>query len=104
MTDAPAYIIANFQINDADVYRQYEKGFFPILKSHGGEFFTYDDNTVTFEGASPRSGRMVMFKFPSAEAAQAWYNDPAYQALSEHRRAGTSTEFLTMIHGLPARD
>jgi len=104
MLEAPAYVIANFQINDADTYREYEKGFFPILKRHGGEFFTYDDNAVTFEGAAPRSGRMVLFKFPSAQAAETWYKDPDYQALSEHRRAGTSLEFLTMLHGLPPRD
>jgi len=46
---------------------------------------------------------MVIFSFPSEEAAKAWYNDPKYQALSEHRRAGTKLEFLTMIHGLPPR-
>ena len=104
MADVPAYVVANFQVHDKDTYRLYEKGFFPILKKHGGEFFTFDDNTVTFEGANPRTGRMVLFKFPSAEAAQAWYDDPDYQALSEHRRAGTNLEFLTMLHGLPARD
>ncbi|MEM0952743.1 MAG: DUF1330 domain-containing protein [Pseudomonadota bacterium] len=103
MSDVPAYVVANFQIDDADTYRQYEKGFFPILQRHEGEFFTYDDSTVTFEGSAPRSGRMVLFKFPSAEKAKAWYNDPDYQALSEHRRAGTRLEFLTMLHGLPPR-
>lgn len=29
--------------------------------------------------------------------------DPEYQALSEHRRAGSALEFLTMVRGLPAR-
>jgi uncharacterized protein (DUF1330 family) len=104
MADIPAYVVANFQVNDKDEYRKYEKGFFPILQRYGGEFFTFDDNTVTFEGASPRSGRMVLFKFPSEEKATAWYNDPDYQALSEHRRAGTDLAFLTMLHGLPPRD
>jgi len=104
MSDVPCYVVANFQVHDADTYRQYEKGFFPILKKHGGEFFTFDDNTVTFEGSAPRTGRMVLFKFPSEEKATAWYNDPDYQALSEHRRAGTNLEFLTMLHGLPPRD
>ena len=47
---------------------------------------------------------MVMFKFPSAEKAEAWYNDPDYQALSEYRRAGTELKFLTMLHGLPPRE
>jgi len=103
LSDVPCYVIANFQVHDADTYRQYEKGFFPILKRHEGQFFTYDDNTVTFEGSAPRTGRMVIFSFPSEQHARDWYNDPDYQALSEHRRAGTSLEFLTMVHGLPPR-
>ena len=36
MSDVPAYVIANFVVHDKDVYRQYEKGFFPMLKRHGG--------------------------------------------------------------------
>jgi len=32
MSDAPCFMIANFRIHDADTYRKYEKGFFPILK------------------------------------------------------------------------
>ena len=52
------YMFANFTVHDAatltDRYREYEKGFFPILKRHEGTFFTYDDNTVTFEGSDPR--------------------------------------------------
>lgn len=97
------YVIANFDIHDAETYRTYEKGFFPLLKKHKGEFFTFDDNTVTFEGSDPRTGRVVMFRFPSEEAARTWYYDPEYQALSEHRRAGTELKFLTMVHGLPPR-
>ncbi len=104
MSDVPCYVVANFQVHDAETYRVYEKGFFSILKRYDGEFFTFDDNSVTFEGAAPRTGRMVLFTFPSEEKATAWYNDPDYQALSEHRRAGTHLEFLTMVHGLPPRD
>ena len=103
MSDVPCYMIANFRIHDPATYRTYEKGFFPILNRYDGEFFTYDDNSDTLEGASPRSGRIVIFKFPSEEKARAWWADPEYQALSEHRRAGTSMEFLTLVHGLPPR-
>ncbi|MEL6364121.1 MAG: DUF1330 domain-containing protein [Pseudomonadota bacterium] len=103
MTDTPAYFIANIEVTDADEYRKYEKGFFPILKKHGGEFITFDDAPVTFEGEAPLSGRVIMGKFPSAEAAKAWYEDPEYQAISEHRRAGTKLRFLTMVHGQPPR-
>jgi uncharacterized protein (DUF1330 family) len=104
MSVAPAYVVANFTIEDADTYRKYEKGFFPILKRHGGEFFTYDDANANLEGPTPPEGRVVLFKFPSEEAARGWYEDPDYQALSEHRRAGTTLKFLTIVHGLPPRD
>lgn len=103
MTDQPVYLIANLVVQDAAEYRKYEKGFFPLLKRYGGEFLTYDDNPFTFEGVSPRPGRVIMFRFPSEEAAKRWYADPDYQALSEHRRAATQLQFLTMVHSLPPR-
>jgi uncharacterized protein (DUF1330 family) len=103
MSDVPVYAVVNLHITDADAYGQYEKGFFPLLKKYGGEFITYDDASFTLEGTSPRTGRMVLVKFPSEAQARSWYADPDYQALSEHRRAGTQLEFLTIVHGLPSR-
>ena len=103
MSDVPVYAVVNLTVTDAAVYRQYEKGFFPLLKRYGGEFVTYDDAAFTLEGIAPRSGRMIIFKFPSEAQARAWYADPEYQMLSTHRRAGTQLEFLTMVRGLPPR-
>ena len=90
MEDVRVYMIANIQIHDADRYREYEKGFFPILKKHGGEFITFDDNISHVEGETPMTGRIIMFSFPSSEKADEWYNDPEYQSLSENR--------LSLIH------
>ena len=104
MNDVPVYMVVNLIITDKDEYRKYEKGFFAILKKHKGSFFTYDDNHMTLEGTAPRSGRMIIFSFPSEQAGRDWFADADYQALSEHRRAGTKMEFLTMVHGLPPRD
>ena len=39
----PVHFIAHFTVTDAEGYRVYEKGFFPILREHGGRFVTYDD-------------------------------------------------------------
>lgn len=104
MSDIPVFMVVNLVITDVEPYRVYEKGFFKLLKQYGGEFVTYDDAPITFEGESPRSGRMIIFRFPSEQAAKDWYADADYQALSEHRRAGTRLEFLTLVHGLPPRD
>jgi uncharacterized protein (DUF1330 family) len=45
-SNIPVYVVANFEIEDAETYRSYEKGFFRILRKHGGLFITYDDETV----------------------------------------------------------
>jgi uncharacterized protein (DUF1330 family) len=102
MSETSVFMVVNLhEITDAATYRTYEKGFFPLLKKHGGEFVTFDDGHETLEGAVPPQGRMIIFKFPSEAAAKAWYNDPEYQALSEHRRAATVLNYLTLVHGLP---
>ena len=103
MADLPVFVMANLVVNDAAEYRKYEKGFFPLLKRYQGEFVTFDDQPLTFEGDAPRPGRMIIFKFPSEEQAKQWYADPDYQALSEFRRAGTRLEFLTLVRSLPPR-
>lgn len=103
MSDVPVYVLVNLHITDPVAYRKYEKGFFPLLKKYGGEFVTYDDEVVTLEGSSPRSGRMIIFKFPYEAQAYAWYADFDYQVLSEYRRAGTRAEFVTIVRGLPPR-
>ena len=103
MSEVGVYMIANLTVNDADEYRKYEKGFFPILKKFGGKFITFDDNHETLEGTDPLEGRIIIFKFPSEKAAKNWYNDAEYQALSEFRRSGTVLKALTLVHELAPR-
>ena len=97
MEEVKVYMIANLQIHDADRYREYEKGFFPILKKHNGEFITFDDNVKNNEGLTPLKGRTILFGFKKSDDADRWYSDPEYQALSEHRRNGTTTNFLSFV-------
>jgi uncharacterized protein (DUF1330 family) len=103
MSQVPVYMVVNLKISDPVSYGKYEAGFFPLLKKYDGKFITYDDNLASFEGETPLEGRVIIFQFPSEEIARAWYADPEYQALSELRRAGTSLNFLAMVHGLPPR-
>ena len=103
MIDAPVYMIANLTIHDAEEYRKYEKGFFPILKRHGGEFVTFDDRPLTLEGSVPPDGRIVIFRFPTEDHATRWYANPDYQELSAHRRTASHLEFLTLVRCPPQR-
>ena len=99
MSESPVHFIAHFTINDADKYRVYEKGFFPILKAHNGTFVTYDDNVTVLEGA-PEAGRRVIIQFESEAACMTWWNSPEYRELAAHRHAGTTTHSISIVHAI----
>ena len=90
MSEGPVHFIAHFTVTDAEKYRVYEKGFFPILKQHGGEFLTYDDSPTVLEGEW-EEGRTVLIRFPSEEALKGWWESDEYKELATHRHAGTTS-------------
>jgi uncharacterized protein (DUF1330 family) len=96
------HFIAHLTVNDPDGYRTYEKGFFPILKAHGGRFLTYDDAPTVLEGERA-DGRTVLIEFDSEEQCLAWWNSQEYQELAEHRKASTTTHAIQIVHPIPAR-
>ena len=103
MSEQPVYVVANIVVTDQDEYQKYGDGFMPLLKRYQGRIVTIDDRSETFEGSTPLSGRVIILSFPTEKSARNWYSDSEYQQLSAHRRAGTSLQFLTMVHSLPAR-
>ena len=96
--NAPVTFIAHFTIDDPERYRVYEKGFFPLLKAHGGRVVAFDDNPTVLEGDRP-AGRTVILTFDSAEALRTWWESPEYRALAEHRHAGTTTHSVIALDG-----
>lgn len=98
---APVHFIAHFTVNDRAGYRVYEKGFFPILKAHGGRFVTYDDAVTVLEGERAE-GRTVVIQFESAEALDTWWTSPEYIELAAHRTASTTTHSIVVVHAPPA--
>jgi uncharacterized protein (DUF1330 family) len=96
------HFIAHFTVDDPERYHVYEKGFFPILKAHGGRFVTYDDDITVLEG-SPAKGRVVILQFDSEEQCLAWWNSPEYQELATHRHAGTTSHMVAIVHAPPPR-
>jgi len=100
--DRPVRFIAHFTVDDTDRYRLYEKGFFPILRAHGGRFVTYDDGPTVLEGFH-EPGRTVIIEFDSEAALMAWWESPEYRELAEHRHASTTTHAVYVVHSPPAR-
>ena len=95
----PVHFVAHLTVEDPDEYLKYEKGFFPILKAHGGTFVTYDDTPTLLEGERA-PGRTVIIQFESEAACLAWWNSPEYVELAKHRHAGTLTHSISIVHAL----
>ena len=96
----PVHFIAHISIDDADGYREYEKGFFPILKQHGGRFISYDDGVTVLEGARAE-GRTVVIQFESESALLGWWNSPEYVELAKHRHLSTTAHSVIVVHAPP---
>ncbi len=83
-----AYFIAQYVVNDAKLYREYQAAAGPTIQAAGGEVIAFDVAAETVEGTPP-GPQTVILKFESAEAAKAWYRSPAYQAVVGKRLAAT---------------
>lgn len=84
-----AYFVAQYVVNDPDLYREYQGGAGPTIAAAGAELVAFDVGAETIEGEPP-GPQTVIIKFESTEAAKAWYNSDEYQAVVGKRLAATS--------------
>jgi uncharacterized protein (DUF1330 family) len=84
-----AYFIAQYVVNDRKLYREYQAAAGPTIQAAGGEVVAFDVAAETIEGTPP-GPQTVILKFESTEAAKAWYQSPAYQAVVGKRLAATT--------------
>jgi uncharacterized protein (DUF1330 family) len=84
----PAYVIAQLQIEDADMYRRYTREVAPTVAPFGGRLIVASNTAEVLEGLQPFP-RTVIGEFPTIDAARAWYESPAYDAIRELRTAST---------------
>jgi uncharacterized protein (DUF1330 family) len=83
-----AYLIFHNRILDAEKLQAYVEKAIPTLMDHKAEILVVDETSEVVEGPNSLP-RTVMIKFPSREAAMAWYNSPEYQAILPERLAAT---------------
>jgi uncharacterized protein (DUF1330 family) len=84
-----AYFIAQYVVNDPKLYREYQAAAARTIPTAGGEVVAFDVAAETIEGTPP-GPQTVIVKFESTEAAKAWYESPAYQAVVGKRLASTT--------------
>ena len=96
------YVIAQLRFTDEARYRAYQKAFPAAFAGSGGRLLAADEAPITLEGQWIGS-KVVLMEFPDSERAEAFLRGPAYQRISEDRRAGAETVAL-LVRGvdLPA--
>ena len=80
----PAYIIANLEVTDREGFARYAAGAPAAVAAYGGAYLARGGTAELLEGEL-ELGRIVVLRFPSTEAAMAWYRSPEYEPLRAAR-------------------
>jgi uncharacterized protein (DUF1330 family) len=78
-----AYFIAKYTVTNPEGFKAYGAAVGPTFAGHDMEVIVLDHSSDVVEG-NPGENTVVL-KFPSKDAALAWYNSDAYQAIKHHR-------------------
>jgi uncharacterized protein (DUF1330 family) len=93
-----AYILANVDVTDPQQYEQYKKLSTLAMQAHGAEVCVRGGKVEVLEGDwEPK--RLVLLKFPTAEAARRFYDSPEYAA-AKAARQGAAIMRMTLIEGV----
>lgn len=77
--ESATYFVAQVEITDQETYfNSYGAKVAPQLQAVGAEILAASPNSTVLEGEWPGNWTVVI-KFPSQEAALAWYQTDAYQ-------------------------
>jgi uncharacterized protein (DUF1330 family) len=94
----PAYLIANVDIRDNEIFKDYMKTTPSIIKQFGGKFLVRGGAFEICEGNwNPK--RLVVVEFESMQKARQFYNSPEYKAIIDLRQSSAYTEWV-FVDGL----
>jgi len=97
----PVYVVNAYDINDAEMFKNYPPQVRPLLQKHGARVLAMETNPRALEG-KPRTMNAVI-EFPSEEAVNNFYNDPAYQAFIHLRHQSTSNTTMIVLKQFESR-
>lgn len=91
-----AYLIANYDVVDPDLYRSYQKQSMPIMAG-GAKLLVLDGASVCKEGTP--GAQTVVIEYPTKEAALAAYESDEYQAVVGIRLSATTNGRNVIVDG-----
>lgn len=91
-----AYIVATVRITDADRFADYAKGISGLSERFGGEAIVKGAVAELLEGHSESGERVVVSRYPDADAARAYIASAEYQAAAA-LRAGAAEVTMRLL-------
>jgi uncharacterized protein (DUF1330 family) len=103
------YVIAEIKVTDPGWVPAYAAWVHDIVHKHGGKYLSRSGNVKTLEGTRLDTTLIALLQFPSAEAVEAFANDPEYAPHAAARQRGSDsrlrliddTDFAGTIPYLP---
>jgi len=93
----PAYLIANIEVTDPKGFEDYRARVGAVIAQYGGRYIVRGGAVRALEGEMGFR-RLVVLEFPSAEAAQRFYDSPDYAPLLALRLASTRST-VALVEG-----
>jgi uncharacterized protein (DUF1330 family) len=94
----PAYAVIDVRATDAEKADRYRELSGPSVEKHGGRFLARGGALLVLEGEWDPE-RIVVIEFPSADAAQAWYDSDDYRT-ARAVREGAGTWSMVVVEGV----
>jgi uncharacterized protein (DUF1330 family) len=93
----PAYIVATVRISDPVKFAAYGAAIAGLSAEFGGERVCGGPVSEVLEGDSPVGERVVVVKFPDADAARAYIHSPRYQAGKLARQGAADVDMRIVV-------
>lgn len=92
---APAYLIVDVAVHDAETFREYSAGSPVAIAQAGGRYLSRGGPFEVAEGTW-QPGRLVLVEFPGWDVLLAWYFGDDYQALARLRQSCATTQMVAV--------
>ncbi len=92
-----AYIIADIDVFDSDLYKNYQTKTPKTVKKYGGNFVVRGGSPKKLEGDWEPS-RLVVIEFENVEAAREWYFSEEYQSILNIRQKASNGR-MVLVEG-----
>lgn len=92
-----AYLVATVRISDAIKFADYAAAIAGLSERFGGEYIVRGKVAEVLEGNIDPNERVVVSRFPDADAARAYAASPEYQAGAALRQGAAIVEMRLLI-------